>query len=30
MLWTGGSLIVSDSGISRETDDYSDFIILTR
>ncbi len=30
MLWTGGSLIVSDSGISRETDDYSDFVILTR
>jgi hypothetical protein len=30
MLWAGGSLIVSDSGISRETDDYSDFIILTR
>ena len=30
MLWAGGSLIVSDSGISHETDDYSDFIILTR
>jgi hypothetical protein len=30
MLWTGGSLIVSDSGISSETDDYSDFVILTR
>ncbi len=30
MIWTGGSLIVSDSGISRETDDYSDFVILTR
>ncbi len=30
MLWTGGSLIVSDSGISRETDDFSDFVILTR
>ncbi len=30
MLWTGGSLIISDSGISRETDDYSDFVILTR
>ena len=30
MLWAGGSLIVSDSGISRETDDYSDFVILTR
>ena len=30
MLWAGGSIIVSDSGISRETDDYSDFIILTR
>ena len=30
MVWTGGSLIVSDSGISRETDDYSDFVILTR
>jgi hypothetical protein len=30
MLWSGGSLIVSDSGISRETDDYTDFVILTR
>ncbi len=30
MLWAGGSLIVSDSGISRETDDYTDFVILTR
>ena len=30
MLWSGGSLIVSDSGISHETDDYSDFVILTR
>ena len=30
MLWAGGSIIVSDSGMSRETDDYSDFIILTR
>jgi hypothetical protein len=30
MLWAGGSLIVSDSGISRETGDHTDFIILTR
>lgn len=30
MLWAGGSLIVSDNGISHETDDYSDFIILTQ
>ncbi len=30
MLWAGGSLIVSDGGISGETDDYSDFVILTR
>ncbi len=30
MLWAGGSIIVSDSGISSETDDYSDFVILTR
>jgi hypothetical protein len=30
MLWAGGSLIVSDSGISRETDDDTDFVILTR
>jgi hypothetical protein len=30
MLWAGGSLIVSDSGISRETGDGTDFIILTR
>ncbi|MBI4723874.1 MAG: hypothetical protein HY765_02375 [Rhodomicrobium sp.] len=30
MLWAGGSLIVSDSGLSRETGDGTDFIILTR
>jgi lipoprotein-anchoring transpeptidase ErfK/SrfK len=30
MVWAGGSIIVSDSGISRETDDDTDFIILTR
>ncbi|MFZ1110580.1 MAG: L,D-transpeptidase family protein [Rhodomicrobium sp.] len=30
MLWAGSSIIVSDSGISEETDDYSDFAILTR
>jgi hypothetical protein len=30
MLWAGGSLIVSDSGISSETGDYTDFVILTR
>ncbi len=30
MLWAGGSLIVSDSGISKETGDHTDFVILTR
>ncbi len=30
MIWAGASLIVSDSGISRETDDYTDFVVLTR
>lgn len=30
MLWSGGSLIVSDMGISRETGDHTDFIVLTR
>ncbi|MBT3069642.1 L,D-transpeptidase family protein [Rhodomicrobium sp. Az07] len=30
MLWAGGSIIVSDSGISNETGEYTDFVILTR
>jgi hypothetical protein len=30
MLWAGGALIVSDSGVSDETDDYTDFVVLTR
>jgi hypothetical protein len=30
MLWAGGSLIVSDEAMSGETDDSTDFIILTR
>ncbi len=30
MLWSGSSLIVSDSGISSETGDGTDFVILTR
>ncbi len=30
MLWSGGSIIVSDSGISNETGEYTDFVILTR
>jgi len=30
MLWTGASLIVADNGMSGETGDYTDFIILTR
>jgi hypothetical protein len=30
MLWAGSSLIVSDKAISGETDDSTDFIILTR
>jgi hypothetical protein len=30
MLWAGGSIIVSDQGISHETGDYTDFVILTR
>lgn len=30
LLWTGATLIVSDSGISDETDDDTDFVILTR
>jgi hypothetical protein len=30
MLWAGGSIIVSDNGISQETGDYTDFAILTR
>jgi hypothetical protein len=30
MLWAGGSLIVSDNGISGETGEATDFIILTK
>jgi hypothetical protein len=30
MLWAGGSLIVSDNGISSETGEATDFIILTK
>ncbi len=30
LLWTGATLIVSDSGVSSETDDDTDFVILTR
>jgi hypothetical protein len=30
MLWAGGSLLVSDKGISGETGDHTDFVILTR
>ncbi len=30
MLWAGGSLIVSDNGISHETGEATDFIILTK
>jgi hypothetical protein len=30
MLWAGSSLIVSDEAVSGETDDSTDFIILTR
>jgi len=30
MLWSGGSIIVSDSGLSHETGEYTDFVILTR
>jgi hypothetical protein len=30
MLWAGGSLLVSDKGMSGETDDHTDFVILTR
>jgi hypothetical protein len=30
MLWAGGSLLVSDKGMSGETGDYTDFVILTR
>ncbi|HZV21474.1 MAG TPA: L,D-transpeptidase family protein [Hyphomicrobiales bacterium] len=31
MLWAGGSMIISDSGISRETANWgTDFVILTR
>lgn len=30
LLWTGASLIVSDNAISNETNDFTDFIILTR
>ena len=29
-LWAGASLIVSDQGISNETGNYTDFIVLTR
>jgi hypothetical protein len=29
-LWTGASLIVSDEGISNETGNTTDFIVLTR
>jgi hypothetical protein len=30
MLWAGGSLLVSDKGMSGETGDHTDFVILTR
>ena len=30
LLWTGGSLIVSDQPRSGEMSEYSDFIVLTR
>ncbi len=30
MIWAGGSLLVSDRGMSGETGDYTDFVILTR
>jgi hypothetical protein len=30
MLWAGGSIVVSDNGVSHETGDYTDFVILTR
>lgn len=30
MLWAGGTLLVSDSGLSGETGDHTDFVILTR
>lgn len=32
MLWAGASMIISDSGISRETEDFdrTDFVVLTR
>ena len=30
LLWTGGSLIVSDNPRSGEMSEYSDFIVLTR
>lgn len=30
MIWAGGSLIVSDKGMSGETGDETDFVILTR
>ncbi len=30
MVWAGGSLIISDNAMSKETDEFSDFIILTR
>jgi hypothetical protein len=30
MIWAGGSLLVSDRGMSGETGNYTDFVILTR
>ncbi len=30
MLWAGGSLIVSDNGLSHETGEATDFIVLTK
>ncbi len=30
MLWAGGSILVSDKGLSGETGDHTDFVILTR
>jgi len=30
MLWAGGSLLISDKGMSGETGDHTDFVILTR
>jgi hypothetical protein len=29
-LWIGASLIVTDEGISNETNTFTDFIVLTR